>query len=118
AFRYAQQGDQAIGLLEEILRANPEHVEAGVELAELLSPTKQPDRVIGVLAPLLKYRHDYPLYHLLGEAYYQKEDFTKAREHFAEAVKLNAGAAEDYYQLGNIDLAQKRFAKAAESYER
>ena len=34
---------------EEILKANPEHVEAGIELAELLSPQKQPDRVIAVL---------------------------------------------------------------------
>lgn len=117
AHRHAHQPDQAIAMLEDVLRANPRHVEAGVELAELLSPSRQPDRVIGVLSPLLTYRHDYPLYHLLAEAYYQKEDLVQARQHYAEAVKLNPASGDDYYQLGNIDLAQKRFAKAAENYE-
>ena len=81
-------------------------------------PEKQPDRVIAVLEPLLKYKHDYPLYHLLGEAHYQKEQLDKARHYFEEAIKLNGQSALDHYQLGNIYLAQKRFAKAAQAYER
>jgi tetratricopeptide (TPR) repeat protein len=105
-------------VLEEILKTNPDHVEAGIELAEMLSPQKQPDRVIAVLEPLLKYKHDYPLYHLLGEAHYQKERLDQARHYFEEAIKLNAQSADDHYQLGNIYLAQKRFAKAAQVYER
>ncbi|MEX2141216.1 MAG: tetratricopeptide repeat protein, partial [Pirellulales bacterium] len=71
-----------------------------------------------VLEPLLKYKHDYPLYHLLGEAHYQKEQLDKARHYFEEAIKLNGQSAADHYQLGNIYLAQKRFAKAAQVYER
>jgi len=118
AHRLAGAADKATALLEEILKTNPDHVEAGIELAELLSPQKQPDRVIKVLEPLLKYKHDYPLYHLLGEANYQKEQLEKARRYFEEAIKLNGQSAIDHYQLGNIYLAQKRFAKAAEVYER
>jgi tetratricopeptide (TPR) repeat protein len=38
--------------------------------------------------------------------------------HYEEAVKLNPQNGNDYYQLGNIYLAQKRFAKSAEAYER
>src|SRR5688572_13785193 len=117
AHRYAMQGERATAVFEEILKVNPEHVEAGIELAELLSPQKQPDRVIAVLQPLLKFKHDYPLYHLLAEAHYQKEQFDKAREYYEEAIKLNPRSGEDYYQVGNIYLAQKRFAKAAEAYE-
>ena len=118
AHRHAGSADKATAVLEEILKANPDHVEAGIELAELLSPQKQPDRVIAVLEPLLKYKHDYPLYHLLAEAHYQKEQLDKARKYFEEAIKLNPQSADDHYQLGNIYLAQKRFAKAAEVYER
>ena len=118
AHRLAGTPDKATAVLEEILKANPDHVEAGVELAELLSPQKQPDRVIAVLEPLLKYKHDYPLYHLLGEAHYHKEQLDKARHYFEEAIKLNTQSAADHYQLGNIYLAQKRFAKAAQVYER
>jgi tetratricopeptide (TPR) repeat protein len=117
AHRYASQNEKAVEVFEEILKTNPDHVEAGIELAELLSPEKEPDRVIAVLKLLLKYKHDYPLYHLLAEAYYQKEEFNEARKHFQEAVKLNPRSAQDHYQLGNIYLTQKRFAKAAQSYE-
>jgi tetratricopeptide (TPR) repeat protein len=118
AHRQAGSADKAASVLEEILKTNADHVEAGIELAELLSPQKQPDRVIAVLEPLLKYKHDYPLYHLLGEAHYQKEQLDKARHYFEEAIKLNPQTADDHYQLGNIYLAQKRFAKAAQVYER
>lgn len=117
AYRQADQGEKAAKVFEEILKANPEHVEAGIELAEMLSTQKQPDKVISVLSPLLKFKHDYPLYHLLAEAHYQKEQFDKARSYYEEAVKLNPRSGSDYYQLANIYLAQKRFAKAAEAYE-
>ena len=65
----------------------------------------------------MKFKHDYPLYHLLAEAHYQKEQLDKAREYYEEAIKLNPKSGDDHYQLGNIYLAQKRFAKAAEAYE-
>jgi tetratricopeptide (TPR) repeat protein len=71
-----------------------------------------------VLEPLLKFKHDYPLYHLLAMAYTQKEQLDKAREHFEEAVRLNPRSGTDYEHLANIYLAQKRFAKAAEAYEK
>ena len=118
AYRYNKQDDKALDVLQALVAGNPDHVEAAVELAELLSPQKQPDRVISVLQPLLKYKHDYPIYHMLAEAYYQKEQYDKARDHYEEAIKLNPRSGSDFYQLGNIYLAQKRFAKAAEVYER
>ena len=117
AYRFSKQNEKATTLLEEILKANPEHVEAGIELSELLSPQKQPNRVIAVLTPLLKFKHDYSLFHLLAEAHYQNEHFDDARKYYEEAVKLNARSADDHYQLGNIYLNQQRFAKAADSYE-
>jgi len=118
AYRYAGQDKDAAGILEAILKDNPDHVEAGVELSEMLSPAKEPARVIGILAPLLKFKHDYPLYHMLAEAYYQKEQWEQARENYQEAVKLNPQSPQDWYQLGNIYLAQKHFARSAEAYEK
>ncbi len=117
AYRFAGQDEQALGVLENILQSNPEHVEAGIDLAELITPTDQPDRVIDVLEPLLKFNHDYPIYHLLAEAHYEKESFDKARQYYEEATRLNPRNAGDHYQLANIYLAQKHFAKAAHAYE-
>jgi tetratricopeptide (TPR) repeat protein len=117
AYRYSKKEDQAISLLEEILKDDAEHVEAGIEFSELLSPQKQPDRVIAILQPLLKFKHDYPIYHLLAEASFQKEQFDDARKYYEEAIRLNNKNGDDHYQLGRIYLNQKQFAKAAQSYE-
>ncbi len=118
AHRYAAQPERAVAVLEEIVDGNPDHVEAGIELATLLTPKKEPQRVIGVLTPLLSYKHDYPLFHLLAVAHYEKEEFETALEYFEEAIKLNPRSSDDYYQLANIYLTQKRFAKAADAYEK
>ncbi|MHC4389051.1 MAG: tetratricopeptide repeat protein, partial [Planctomycetota bacterium] len=67
--------------------------------------------------PLLKYRHDYPTYHMLAEAKYNLNKYKEARKHFEEAVKLNPNSGSDYYQLGNIYLAGNAFALAAEAYQ-
>src|SRR5439155_20085293 len=99
AHRYLGETEQAAKLLSEVFEANPEHAEAGVEWAELLSPEKQPDKVIEILEPLIKFKHDYPMYHLLAEAQYQKENFDKAREYYEEAVKLNPRSGGDFYQV-------------------
>jgi tetratricopeptide (TPR) repeat protein len=117
AYRLSSEPDKAIELLTAILKENPEHVEAGVTLAQLISTKKQPDKVIATLEPLLKFKKDYPLYHMLAQAYYEKENMDKAREYFEQAVRLNPRAGSDYYQLGNIYLMQSRFAKAASAYE-
>ena len=117
AHRSVKQDAAATKVLEEIIKANADHVEAGVQLAELLDPKKKPERVIAIVEPLLRLKHTYDLYHLLGEAYYQKENFNSARKNFEEAVKLNPRNHSDHYQLGNINLSQKRFAKAARSYQ-
>ncbi|MCG3179548.1 MAG: Beta-barrel assembly-enhancing protease [Phycisphaerae bacterium] len=111
------QPAEGVELLESILKENPEHVEAGVTLAEQLSAEKNHKRVIAVLEPLLKFKHDYPLYHMLAIAHYETEDLAKARGEFEEAVKLNPSSGDDWYLLGNIYLGESRFAKAAGAYE-
>ena len=118
AHRYSGSNGEAIKLLTAILKENPEHAEAGLALAELFDPIKDPDKVINTLEPLLKFKHDYPMYHLLAEAYYEKDDLEKARKYFEQATRLNPRAGGDYYRLGNIYMSQSRFARAAIAYER
>ena len=117
AFRYAEKPDQAAEQLEAILKASADHVEAGQALAEIYIKTKRYEDVVRVLEPLLKYRHDYPTYHMLAEAQYNLDKHEDARKSYEEAVKLNPDSATDHYQLGNIYLSGNFFALAAESYQ-
>jgi tetratricopeptide (TPR) repeat protein len=117
AYRYAGKPDRAISNLEEILKASPDHVEAGQTLAELYAAAKRWKDVVRVLDPLLTYRHDYLTYHMLAEAQNNLGNRDKARTAYEEALKLNPQSASDHYQLGNIYLAGNFFALAAESYQ-
>ena len=118
ASRQKDSVDHAAAQLEAILKDNPEHVEAAVELGEILLAKGNYDRLIGLLEPLLKFKHDYPLYHMLAESYYQKEGLAKAREYFEQAVRLNPASGKDHYQLANIYLGQSNFARATDAYEK
>lgn len=109
---------EAEKLLRGILKASPDHVEAGQLLGEILAKQENWKEVIALLEPLLKYRHDYPTYHMLAEAKYNLGDYDAARKYFEEAIKLNPQSSADHYQLGNIYLARNFFALAAESYQR
>ncbi len=117
AYRFADKDKEATAQLEEIVKAAPDHVEAGQLLGEIYSRGKQWKEVVRVLEPLLTYRHDYPTYHMLAEALYNLDQHDKARKNYEEAIKLNPNSAADHYQLGNIYLAANRFAKAADAYQ-
>jgi tetratricopeptide (TPR) repeat protein len=117
ALRYAGNEDAAVKQLEDILKASPDHVEAGQTLCEIYTAKKQWKEIVRVLEPLLKFRHDYPNYHILAEAFYNLGEPDKARKNYEEAVKLNPQSAVDHYQLGNIYLGINAFALASESYQ-
>ncbi|MGY8770651.1 MAG: tetratricopeptide repeat protein [Pirellulales bacterium] len=117
AYRYDGELKKSEELLKQILKESPDHVEAAQLLAEMFHAQQSWQAIIDVLEPLLKYRHDYPTYHMLGEAAYNLNDFSKARKYYQEAVRLNSASAMDHYQLGNLHLAENRFARAATSYE-
>ena len=117
AYRYAGKQDKATEHLEKIITAAPDHVEAGQLLGELYTTAKKWKDVVRVVKRLLKYRHDYPTYHMLAEAQYNLDDHENARKNYEEAVKLNPQSAADHYQLGNIYLAGNFYALAAESYQ-
>lgn len=117
AYRYAKKPEQSEALLAGILKKAPDHVEAGQLLAEVYYSREKWKDVTNTLEPLLKYRHDFPTYHMLAEAAYNQDDYENSRKYYREAIKLNPGSGPDHYQLGNIYLAENRFALAARSYE-
>jgi tetratricopeptide (TPR) repeat protein len=117
AYRYAGKADESEKLLREIVKQSPDHVEAGQLLAEIYYTQERWKDIVGLLEPLLKFRHDYPTHHMLAEAEYNLDAYDKARTYYREAIRLNPGSAVDHYQLANIYLADNRFALAVKSYE-
>ena len=117
ALSYAGREDEAVGHLETIRKADPEHVEAGQFLGRIYAKRKDYKNVVKVLEALLKYRHDYTSYHLLAEAQFNLGSHDRARTYYEKAIELNPASAADHYQLGNIYLAKGFYSLAARSYE-
>lgn len=117
AYRYSNQPKESETLLREILTRSPDHVEAGQLLAEILYSQDRWEDIAKLLKPLLKFRHDYPTYHMLAEAMFNLDQYEDARKYYKEAIRLNSSSAPDHYQLANIYLADNRFALAADGYE-
>ena len=103
AYRYAGKDEQAIANLEEILKTAPDHVEAGQMLGELYTTAKRWKDVVRVLDPLLKYRHDYPTYHMLAEAQNNLGDRDKARKSLRRGPQ-----AQPAKRLGPLPAGQPR----------
>lgn len=118
AHRYGGDAEGAKGLLRQILETTPDHVEGGLQLAEILSQEGKHRDVVDVLTPLLAYRHDYMIFHLRARAAFALGDQKTARRDFEEAIRLNPRQAADHYQLANIYLAGNLFAMAAEAFTR
>jgi len=116
ALRAVGQNDEAQKLFADILKENPDHVEAGLGLAAIYTENSKWEDVINVLLPLLEYKHDYTIYHMLATAYYNKGDMKSARTHYEKAVEQNPNSPDDCYQLGNIYLGENRYAMAATEY--
>jgi tetratricopeptide (TPR) repeat protein len=117
ALQYAGEPKEAQAILTEIVKTNPDHVEAGQLLGEIYAKAEDWKSVISLLEPLLKYRHDYSTYHMLAEAKYNLGDAEHARKYYEEAIKINPTSASDHYAVGNIYLGGNFFSLAAESYE-
>jgi len=117
AYRYANKPEDSEKLLTAILKESPDHVEAGQLLAEVYYTAERWKDLENLLEPLLRFRHDYPTYHMLAEATFNQDKYEDAREYYKEAIKLNPQSAHDQYQLANIYLAENRFALAANTYE-
>src|SRR5947209_16898196 len=74
AYRYGGKEKEAERILDGVLKTTPDHVEAGQLLGDIYARQENWKRVVEVIEPLLKYRHDYHTYHLLAEAKYNLDD--------------------------------------------
>ena len=104
--------------LEALLKKKPNHVNATVALADLLYEERDWKQVAKLLKGIVEFKHNYHIYHRLADAQYFLGDLREARKSYEEAIKLNEASAADHYQLANIFLAQLKYSRAADEYNR
>ena len=108
--------DEAIQMLETLLKNSPDEYEASIMLGELLCEQERYKEAINVYQDALKFRPlDFDLYYNLGIVYTMLSDFQMAKEMYEKAAEINHRLHGAHYNLGLIALMQKEL-DAAEKY--
>lgn len=109
---------QAEQYLKNYLEKDPRSLYARKLLISTLLRTRQSQRALEVLTPVLKYsEQDYQLLTLAGETYMQAKEFTKAAEYFEKASALSPENANIRAALGISKLAQGEDSRAIAELE-
>ncbi len=100
--------DEAIEMLNTLIKNKPDYYEASNLLGELLYSEERFKEAVSVYSDALRYRpDDYELYYSLGIAYTRLNDFQSAKECYEKAADINHRLYNAYYSLGQIALIQK-----------
>lgn len=120
-----EKNDDAIMMLQDILRQKPDYLDASKLLGNILYDEERFKEAISVFYDALKYNPvDYDLYYYIGMAFTRLNDFQRAKEFYEKAAMLNTYLYNGQYNLGlialiqgDIDEAENYFEQALQSEE-
>ena len=108
--------DEAIQMLEILVKKKPELIEANKMLADLLVEEKKYKKAITIYVQAIKHEpNDAQMYYNLGIAYSRMNEFSLAKECFKKTVEVDSNYYNAFYRLGQISLLY-RDIESAEKY--
>lgn len=97
--------EEAITVLQDILKRKPEYYEATNLLGEVLCANERYKEAINVYMNALRYNPgNYDLYYNLGIAYTMANDFQRAKEFYEKAAEINSLLYNAKLSIGQIAL--------------
>ena len=100
-----ERADEAITVLQDILKTKPEYYDATNLLGEILYTQERYKEAINVYMNALRYNPgNYDLYYNLGMVYTMVNDFQRAKEFYQKAAEINSLLYNAKLSLGQIAL--------------
>ena len=100
-----ERPEEAIEVLQDILKKKPEYYEATNLLGEILYSNERYKEAINVYMNALRYNPgNYDLYYNLGMVYTMVNDFQRAKEFYEKAAEINSLLYNAKLSLGQIAL--------------
>ena len=110
--------DEAIEMLDTLVKTKPDCYEASCLLGELLCEQERFKEAANVYHEALKYKPaDFDLYYNLGIVYTRLSDFQMAKEMYERAAEINHRMYGANYNLGLIAFIQKDYDTAEKYFE-
>ena len=111
--------EEAIEMLQTLLRNKPDYYEASIQLGDLLMEQERLKEAVTVYNEALKYNpSEYELYYNLGIAYTRLSDFQMAKEMYEKAASINHYLYLGHYSLGMICLFENDLESAREHFKK
>ncbi len=108
--------DEAIEMLEKLVRNKPDMYEASCLLGDMLCEQERFKEAASVYENALKFRPaDFELYYNLGIVYTRLNDFQMAKDMYERAASINHKLWGTKYNLGQLALIEKEY-NLAEQY--
>ncbi len=121
AAEYQNMGnlDNAINILRDALKSNPENEAAVHELAYCYDLKNQMDKAIQVYKDYLDLKpYSFSTWYNLGNAYSKAEKYADALWAYDYCIIIHEDFSSAYFNMGNIYLVLEEFKKAIECFER
>jgi tetratricopeptide (TPR) repeat protein len=111
--------DEAIQLLEEARKLDPDNINYPYEVAFAYSGKKEYKKASDILEKLVSSKDVFSrVYQSLGNAYDYQGKTSKAIETYENGLIKFPNAGELYLELGNIQMVKKEYSKALSYYEK
>lgn len=107
------RNEEAVRLLNDLLRKKPDCYEASCILGDILYEKEDYKEAVNVYMQALNYNSDkYELYYNLGMTFTRLNDFQSAKEYYEKAAQLNSLLYNAKYDLGQIALLYNELEEA------
>lgn len=113
-----ERPEEAITVLQDLLKKKPEYYEATNLLGEILYSNERYKEAINVYMNALRYHPgNYDLYYNLGMVYTMVNDFQRAKEFYQKAAEINSLLYNAKLSLGQIALIAGDLEEAEEYFK-
>jgi tetratricopeptide (TPR) repeat protein len=116
--RLRNEHDQAQIVLRGILKDDPENEQAVEQLTQLLLDEGKSDEAVALLEGMNSRTPSATLLDLLGDAYTQTKDLSKAEQAYRKAVDLDPSELSHLRGLGQTLMAEEKFPDALAVYQK
>ena len=117
-YRAQNKTDEAEKILRNILGKEPDDGEALEQLSQLLMDEGRSQEAIAVLAQAADQFSSPDIYDLLGDAYSQSNQYSKAEEAYKKAVDMDPEDPGHRHGLADTLAAEKKYSEAADQFKK
>jgi tetratricopeptide (TPR) repeat protein len=117
-YRVHNEPEKAELVLQKMLKDDPGNEAAVEQLTQLLLDGNKADEAIQLLEGMTAHSPSATLYDLLGDAYTQTHDYTKAETAYRKAVDLDPSESSHLRGLGQTLLSEEKYPEALSVYQK